>query len=63
MCVDYGVNINIIDRAWLKKYFLKYNIKTIQAPVSVKEIGETRVDCYEFAFFNIYIPAYDFKDN
>jgi hypothetical protein len=63
MCVNYGANINMIDRVWLKKYFFKCNIKTMQVLVPVKEIGKARVNCYEFAFFNIYIPAYDFKNN
>jgi hypothetical protein len=63
MCVDYGANINIINRAWLKKYLFKCNIKTMQASVSIKKISGTRINCYEFAPFNIYIPAYDSKSN
>jgi Reverse transcriptase (RNA-dependent DNA polymerase)/RNase H-like domain found in reverse transcriptase/Integrase zinc binding domain len=63
MCVDYGANISMVDRAWLKKYLPKCNIKTMQAPVPVKGIGGARVDCYEFAPFDIYIPAYDSKGN
>jgi hypothetical protein len=35
----------------------------MQASVLVKRIGGARVDCYEFAFFDIYIPIYDFKNN
>jgi hypothetical protein len=35
----------------------------MQVSVPIKKIGGARVNYYEFAFFNIYIPIYDSKSN